>query len=80
MSYVFLGLNQQLLILVPNAILFTIRIGYINGGVERLTDYVDYCCGDQISRIEMISMAMEFNLPVEGCSIWWVAVVVKTKG
>ncbi|XP_039128877.1 uncharacterized protein LOC120265007 [Dioscorea cayenensis subsp. rotundata] len=57
---------------VPNAELFTIRIGYINDGVQRLAGYVDYCCADQISRLELISMAMEFDLPIEGCSIWWV--------
>lgn len=42
---------------------------YTNDGVEGIAGYVDHCCADQISSIELISMAMDFKLEVEGCSI-----------
>lgn len=53
---------------------------YIVGGIEGLAGYVDYCCADQISRLELIYMAREFNLEVEGCSLWWLDVTSGHKG
>lgn len=40
------------------------------GGVEGFAGYVDFCCADQMSKIKLIDMAMEFNLDIDGCSIW----------
>ena len=33
--------------------------------------YVDYCSAYQISKIELLSMAREFKLDVQDCTIWW---------
>lgn len=57
---------------VPVAELFTIRLHYNCGGMERMVGHVDYCCADQILRIELFAMAREFNLNVNECSVWWV--------
>lgn len=65
---------------VPNADLFAIRVHYINGDVEGLAGLVDFCCADQMSRIELINMAREFNLDVESCSIWWSDRYSESKG
>ena len=56
---------------VPTAELFTITIHYIVGGVKGFVGYVDFCCADQIFKLELLTMAKELKLNVEGCSIWW---------
>lgn len=40
-------------------------------GIERMAGYVDFVCSDQISKIEILTMAKQFNIDVERCSIWW---------
>lgn len=60
--------------------LFTKWICYIIGDIEGHAGYVDYCYEDQISKIELLSMAKEFKLDVEGCTIWWLDVVSGNKG
>ena len=45
-----------------------------------MTGYIDYYCADQISKLELISMAKEFKLKVEGCSIWWLDITSGEKG
>ncbi|KAJ0963612.1 hypothetical protein J5N97_028734 [Dioscorea zingiberensis] len=55
---------------------FTILLYYIVGDVSSfegrvLAGYADYCCMDKISRLEIIGMAKELKLDVEGCSLWW---------
>lgn len=56
---------------MPDAELFSIRMHYTIDGIEGLAGYVDFCSADQMSRIELLSMAKEFNLNVDLCSIWW---------
>lgn len=68
------------LITVPDADLFTVLMHYKVGEIEGLAGYVDYCCADQMSRIELISMAKEFQLNVEGCRIWWLKVIRSDQG
>ena len=60
--------------------LFTIRLHYKVGDIEGLARYIDYCCADQVSQLELISMAKEFKLNVEGSSIWWLDVTSGEKG
>lgn len=67
-------------ILVPNGDLFTIRIHYTNGGLEKLVGYGDYFCANQMSRLELISMARKFELEVDCCNIWWLDVRSESKG
>lgn len=50
------------------------------GNIEGHAGYVDYCYEDQISRLELLSMAKEFKLDVEQCTIWWLDVVNGNKG
>ena len=43
------------------------------GNVDKWSDarfarFVDYCCADYISRLEIINMAKELQLHVEACS------------
>lgn len=33
--------------------------------------FVDYCCPDKISRLEVINMAKELGMQVEGTTFWW---------
>lgn len=61
---------------VPIAEYFTIHMHYGLGDVENWNDmkfrgYVDFCYADFISRLELIQMANEMKLHVEGCSFWW---------
>lgn len=56
---------------MPDAELFTIRLHYRLDEIEGFAGYIDYCCADQISRLELVSMAKEFGLDVEGFSIGW---------
>ena len=37
----------------------------------KLAGFADYVCPDKMSRLEIISMAKEMNLQVEGCTFWW---------
>lgn len=36
-----------------------------------MVGHVDYCYVDQISKFDLLSMAEDFKLDVEGCTIWW---------
>ena len=56
---------------VPTTELFTIRMHYMIESIEGMASYVDYCSADQISKIELLSMAREFKLDVQDCTIWW---------
>ena len=38
---------------------------------HRLGGYADYYCVDKMSKLEIMSIAKEMNLHVEGCSFWW---------
>lgn len=49
-------------------------------GVEVLAGYVDYVCANQMLRLELLSMARESKLEVEGCSILWLHVHGENKG
>lgn len=40
-------------------------------GIKRMVGHVDYCCANQISKIELLSMAHDFKLDIQGCTIWW---------
>lgn len=42
--------------------------------------YIDYCCANQISRLELLSMATEFGLDVQGCTLCWLDVYGEDKG
>lgn len=53
---------------------------YTSGGIEEFVKYVDYCCADQISKLQLITMAREFKLEVEGCSIWQLDVSGENNG
>lgn len=44
-----------------------------------MVGYVDYCCADKLSKLEIINMAKELNLQVEGSTFWWMHVDVGTK-
>ena len=55
---------------MPTAELFSIAMYYIVGGVQGFAGSVDYCCADQISKLELLTMAKELRLNVEGCNIW----------
>jgi len=59
---------------VPGAELFTIKMHYAIGMVERFAGFVDFCSLDQISRIELLAMAREFSLDVTNCKMWWLDV------
>ncbi|KAJ0977837.1 hypothetical protein J5N97_013311 [Dioscorea zingiberensis] len=65
---------------LPNSELFTIRMHYIVGAIEGMAGYVDYCCADQMSKIELISMAKELKLQVDDCSVWWLDLFSEKKG
>lgn len=54
-----------------NAELFTIRMHCMVDDIEAFVGYVDYVCADQISRLELLSMARELKLEVERCNIWY---------
>lgn len=54
-----------------HAELFTVKLHYSTSCTEGLAGYVDFCCADQMPRLELLSMAREFNLDVNGCSLWW---------
>lgn len=59
-----------------NVDLFTIKIHYTNDDVNnvdkyKLTRYIDFCCADQISRLEMFEMAKELKVGGDGISFWW---------
>ncbi|XP_039127971.1 uncharacterized protein LOC120264236 [Dioscorea cayenensis subsp. rotundata] len=56
---------------LADAELFTIKIHYTIGTVETLAGFIDFCCPDLISRIELLSMCREFNLDVSECKMWW---------
>ena len=43
----------------------------IVNGMERMAGYVNFVCVDQILKLELLSMAKEFKLEMEGCIIWW---------
>ena len=42
---------------------------YIVEGVKGFVGYVDFCCADQISKLELLTTTKELKLNVEGCSI-----------
>ena len=65
---------------VPTIELFSIAMHYIIGGVQGLAGYVDFCCADQISKLELLTMAKELGLNIEGCSIWWLDSIGENKG
>ena len=49
---------------------------YTIGDVQKLIDrklagFVDYCCSDKTSRLEIISMAKEMSLQIKWCTFWW---------
>lgn len=56
---------------MPDVELFTIKMHYKVDEVEGMAGYIDYCCSDQISMIELMGMARELNLEVESCYLWW---------
>lgn len=58
-------------LLVLNAKLFIIRMHHMVGDIEGMDGYVDFCCGNQMSNLEIIYMAKELNLQVDDCTIWW---------
>lgn len=76
---------------VQDVELFTIRIHYTIGSMEssmhysigcmeNLVGYVDYCCADQMLRLELLSMAREFKIEVDGCNLCWFDVSNASKG
>lgn len=38
---------------------------------RELAGYIDYCCIDKMSRLELLGMAKELDLQEEGCTFWW---------
>lgn len=42
--------------------------------------YVDYYSEDHISKHELLSIAKEFKLDIEQCTIWWLDAVNGNKG
>lgn len=44
------------------------------GEVEGMARYIDNCCANHKSKMELVSIAKEFRLDVEGCSFWWLDV------
>ena len=65
---------------VPTTELFSIAMNYIVGGVKGLAGYIDFCCADHISKLELLTMAKELRLNVECCSIWWLDSIGENKG
>ena len=65
---------------VLTAKLFTIRLHYMVGDIKGVAWYIDYCYADQMSKVELISMAKEFKLDIKGSSIWWLNVTSGEKG
>ena len=49
-------------------------------GIEGMAGHIDYCCADQISIFELLSMAREFKLDIQDCTIWWQDVTHGNKG
>lgn len=40
----------------------------------KIASHIGYCCVDKISKLEIINMAKELNLHVEGSTFWWMEV------
>ena len=60
----------------PNSEYFTIVLHHTIGDVHKwidckLAEYTDYCCPDRMSRLELVNIAKELNLDVEGYKFWW---------
>lgn len=53
---------------------------YKLGEVEAIARYIDYCHADQISKVELIAMARELNLKIDGCSILWLDITSNDRG
>lgn len=69
----------------PKSDYFTILLHYTLGDVMKWSDrrfsgYVDYCCADKMSRLEIMAMAKELNLVVQGCTFWWLDVMSERMG
>lgn len=68
---------QQLIsfyICVPakNSEFFTIRVHHMLGyDHSTLVGFVDFCCKDKISFVEILNMAKQLRIDVEGCTLWW---------
>lgn len=51
-------------------------MSYTSDGVHKwesreLVGYIDYYCIDKMSRLELLGMAKELGLQVDGCTFWW---------
>lgn len=68
-----------LLVLVLNAELFTIRIYYIVDGIERMAGYVDYCCVDQKSRLELFTVTKKYEFEMKSVVFGGWMFIVKIK-
>ncbi|XP_039133195.1 protein diaphanous homolog 1-like [Dioscorea cayenensis subsp. rotundata] len=69
----------------PNSEYFTIKLQYTDGDVHKWADrslagFADYCCADKISRLELVDMAKEMGLIVDGCRFWWLDINNSTMG
>ena len=73
-------LTLRHLFTVPNGELFTIRLHYKVGEIDGMAGYIDHCCAYQMPKLELISMAKEFKLDVEGSLFWWLDVTSGEKG
>lgn len=73
------------LIIEPSSEYFTIEFHCSIGekmkwAKNNLVGYVDYCCPDKMSKIELVNMAKELNLDVEGCHLRWLDIMSDNMG
>lgn len=62
--------------LVPIANYFSIQMYYGVGDIQNwneymMTGFVDFCDLDFISRLELLHMANDLNINLDGCNLWW---------
>ena len=51
-------------------------IGDVYKWIDReLARYVDYCRPEKMSGLELVSIAKELNLDVEGYNFWWMDIM-----
>ena len=47
---------------------------------HKLGGYADHFCLDKMSRLELVSIAKEMKLDVEGCKYWWLDIISDRMG
>ena len=41
------------------------------GEVQRIVEYVDYCCANKVLLVEIINITIQLKINMDSCSFWW---------